>query len=78
MSWYIPNKLFSNLISLDVKKAFDSVSHDILVAKLHHYGISIKGIANDLFALNLANRQKYTIINNCASNLERVIFGVPQ
>ena len=72
----IQNKLFSNLILLDVKKAFDSVSHDILVAKLHHYGI--RGIANDLFASHLANRQQYTIINNCSSNLERVIFGVPQ
>ena len=72
----IQNKLFSNLILLDVKKAFDSVSHDILVAQLHH--CSIRGIANDLFASYLANRQQYTIINNCSSNLERVIFGVPQ
>ena len=72
----IQNKLFSNLILLDVKKAFDSVSHDIPVAKLHHCGI--RGIANDLFASYLANRQQYTIINNCSSNLERVIFGVPQ
>ena len=72
----IQNKLFSNLILLDVKKAFDSVSHDILVAKLHHCGI--RGIANDLFALYLANRQQYTIVNNCSSNLERVIFEVPQ
>ena len=72
----IQNKLFSNLILLDVKKAFDSVSHDILVAKLHRYGI--RGIANDFFASYLANRQQYTIINNCSSNLERVIFGVPQ
>ena len=70
------NKLFSYLILLDVKKAFDSVSHDILVAKLHRYGI--RGIANDLFASYLANRQQYTIINNCSSNLKRVIFGVPQ
>ena len=64
------------MLLLDVKKAFDSVSHDILVAKLHHYGI--RGIADDLFASYLANRQQYTIINNCSSNLERVVFGVPQ
>ena len=61
---------------LDVKKAFDSVSHDILVAKLHHYGI--RRIANDLFASYLANRQQYTILNNRSSDLERVIIGVPQ
>ena len=72
----IQNKIFSNLILLDVKKAFDFVLHDILVAKLHHY--STRGIANDLFASYLANWQQYTIINNCSSNLERVIFGVPQ
>ena len=61
---------------LDVKKAFDSVSHDILVAKLHHYGI--RRIANDLFASYLANRQQYRIINNYFSNLERVNIEVPQ
>ena len=31
-----------------------------------------------LFASYLANRQQYTNLNNCSSNLERVIFGVPQ
>ena len=69
----IQNNLFSNLILLDVKKAFDSVSQDILVAKLYHYGI--RGTANDLFASYLANRQQYTIINNIALLIFLVFQG---
>ena len=34
-------------IFTDLEKAFDTVSHDILVEKLDHYGI--RGISNDWF-----------------------------
>ena len=72
--------LFSCGIFVDIKKAFDTVDHNILLIKLHHYGF--RGIINEWFASYLNNRMQTTQIGQHVSKLELalalVTCGVPQ
>ena len=59
-----------------MSKAFDTISHDILIHKLEHYGI--RGICRDWFASYLTNRSQYTEINGHKSTYLNINTGVPQ
>jgi hypothetical protein len=63
-------------IYFDLQKAFDSISHDILLFKLYHYGI--RGVAYDWFVSYLSDRKQYTAVNGVVSNTFAVDYGVPQ
>ena len=63
-------------IFLDLEKAFDSIDHDILLAKLDHYGF--RGHSNKFLKSYLKNRQQYTFVNKKTSSLLNVKYGVPQ
>ena len=63
-------------IFLDFKKAFDFVSHNILLSKLCHYGI--RGIPYKWFASYLQNRKQYVNINHSNSSLLSIQYEVPQ
>ena len=48
-------------VFVDLQKAFDTVDHQILLAKLSHYGI--RGVSNDWFESYLSNLNQYVSIN---------------
>ena len=70
------SKLFSCGVFIDLRKAFDTVDHNILLNKLHHYGI--RGIINTWFASYLKGREQTTEINNKISEKQVTLCGVPQ
>ena len=72
----IDNNKFVCGIFLDLTKAFDTVNHQILLDKLHHYGI--RGIVHKLFKSYLSNRKQFVKINNCESECKTTTCGVPQ
>ena len=63
-------------IFVDLQKAFDTMEHDILLAKLEHCGI--RGLANEWFRSYLSNGKQYVSINGHESSLASVLYGVPQ
>ena len=61
---------------IDLKKAFDTVNHDLLIDKLEYYGI--RGIAEEWLKSYLKDRKQFVQIYECASTLLSVTCGVPQ
>ena len=69
-------KLITCSIFLDLRKAYDTINHTILIKKLEKYGI--KGLPLQLLASYLTDRQQYTIVNQYKSKSRDVICGIPQ
>lgn len=63
-------------VFLDLKKAFDTVSHKILLSRLYAYGI--RGVVLDLFRSYLSNRTQCVRVNGLLSDRLTVECGVPQ
>ena len=64
------------IIFLDIKKAFDTVNHDILLKKLAYYGIH--GTVLEWFRNFLLDRYQCTKINGKISSFLQILSGVPQ
>ena len=60
----------------DLSKAFDCIPHDLIIAKLHAYGMSISSLT--LMHSYLWNRKQRTKINNTYSAWDTTTHGVPQ
>ena len=72
----INKMLYTLLIFIDYKKAFDTVCHKILLSKLEHYGI--RGPALNLISSYLNHRTQCVSINDRLSALSHISYGVPQ
>ena len=76
ISSHIDNNLYTIGVFIDLKKAFDTIDHHILLKKLYFYGI--RGVAQNWFRDYLSNRQQYVSINGVNSSYQPVTCGVPQ
>ena len=64
-------------IYIDLRKAFDTLQHKILLYKLQHYGT--RGLAFQWFEAYLSKRKKFLVINNKQSDISDLCeYGVPQ
>ena len=61
---------------LDLSKAFDTLDHNILLRKLHHYGI--RGIALDWFRSYLTDINMYVDYKGITSKEHNINYGAPQ
>ena len=70
------SNLLTGAVLMDLAKAFDCISYDLLIAKLHAYGFNFK----TLTFLNsyLRNRKQCVKINNICSDFLKILSGVPQ
>ena len=63
-------------VFVDLKKAFDTVNYQTLLAKLNHCGI--RGASNYWFKSYLSNRNQYVFMDGHDSGLAAINCGVPQ
>ena len=68
--------LYTGILLTDLSKAFDSISHELLIAKLQAYGFSKEAL--NLINNYLSNRFQRTKIGEHFSTWLELIFGVPQ
>ena len=83
---HLTNKIYNALnqkpssktltIFIDLKKAFDTVDHSILLQKMSHYGI--RDTANLWFQNYLMGREQFVSVYGRDSNRAEVKCGVPQ
>ena len=69
------NKVFGALLT-DLSKAFDCICHDLLVAKLNAYGLSLPALK--MVQDYLQNRKQRTKIGSSYSSWEDITSEIPQ
>ena len=72
----LDKKGYSGAILMDLSKAFDTINHELLIAKLHAYGFSKNSLL--LIFSYLSDRWQRTKVNLNFSNWIELLQGVPQ
>jgi len=73
---HLDDKKFVGAVLMDLSKAFDCVSHDLLIAKINAYGFSFDTLV--FFSSYLKRRKQNVKIENIYSNFQIRLSGVPQ
>ena len=68
--------LETRAIFLDLSKAFDYLSHDLLISNFNAYGFDKNSLK--LVYSYLSNREERVKINDIYSSFGEILFGVPQ
>ena len=72
----INDKKISGLVQLDLQKGFDTLSHDILLHKLKHYGFTDNALS--WFSSYLSDRKQLVRCKGITSSPTSLPIGVPQ
>ena len=72
----LDNNLLVGSVLMDLSKAFDSIPHDLIIAKLHAYGFDENALV--LVYSYLKKRKQSVRINNVYSSFQDIVSGVPQ
>ena len=67
---------YVGIVAMDLSKAFDSMPHGLLIAKLHAYGVSLD--ACNMITSYLINRQQRVKVSGQVSEWSVINRGVPQ
>ena len=76
ISTSLDKKKYTLGVFIDLKKAFDTVNHSVLIEKLNHYGI--RGVAENWIKSYLFGRKQFVNIGECSSDLIQISCGVPK
>ena len=72
----VDNNGFAGGILMDLSKAFDTINHQLLIAKLHAYGFSKDAL--EIILNYMSDRWQRTKINTSFSSWSELLCGVPQ
>ena len=61
---------------MDLSKVFDSIRHELLIAKMHAYGFDLNSLT--FFYSYLKNRKQNVKINNICNIFQILLSGVSQ
>ena len=76
--WYrnMDDGMLNIAVFLDLKKAFDTVNHEILIGKLGFFGMQTSAL--NLITSYLENRTQRCYVHGYLSKPQKIDYGVPQ
>ena len=72
----LDNKGYRGTVLMDLSKDFDTLIHDLLIAKIHAYGFDIKALK--LLHSYLTKRWQRTKVNSSSSTWSELLQNFPQ